>query len=98
MRLTELKPEWSPKHPNNPNANIDRYIDMQCPTCPRDADGDSSCGGMLLPVTLHRSDASAGWGWNGEEDFEKVTLTPSIWHHCKSDPHFFIRDGEIQFA
>lgn len=94
MRLTDLSPEWVAKHENDTSVGVDRYIDIQCPTCPP----ENNCGGMLLPVTLSKESGSTGWGWNGEEDFEKVTLTPSIWHHCKSDPHFFVTNGEIVFA
>ena len=91
MRLVELKPEWT----ENPAGN--RYLDMQCPTCPRNAEGDSECGGIIIPVgNTHFPQQT--WGSNGETDFEKLTVTPSIWHHCKSDPHFFIRDGEIQIV
>ncbi len=52
---------------------------------------------MMIPVEKG-SGSTPRWGWNGETDFEKVTLSPSIWHHCKSEAHFFIRGGEIQFA
>jgi hypothetical protein len=95
MKLTDLKPEWMEKEEHDPNPNVARYIVFQCPKCPRNADGDSECGGVVLPVG---KDGANCWGWNGEENFAKVTLTPSIWHHCKNNPHFFVRNGEIQFA
>jgi hypothetical protein len=98
MRLTELKPEWVQKHMNDSSENVEKYLYFECPTCPRNAEGESSCGGIMLPVTTHRDGAGKGWGWNGENDFEKVTLTPSVWHHCESDPHFFVTDGEIRMA
>jgi hypothetical protein len=89
MKLTDLQPEW--EYDNS-------YMSFNCPTCPRDA-SKSRFGNCLIiiptKVTEHQSHP---WGWNGETDFEKCTLTPSIWHHCKTDPHFFIREGAIQFA
>lgn len=33
------------------------------------------------------------WGWNGERDFEKLTLTPSI--HMFDHWHGFITNGEV---
>lgn len=44
---------------------------------------------VLVPIS---------WEWNGETDFDKITLTPSIAHHCASEAHFFITNGEIIFA
>ena len=97
MRLIELKPEW--EHNNT-------YLTFQCPKCERDRvrplkDGSGTyvqpdCW-IMIPTKV-TVDSPKPWGWNGETDFENVTITPSIWHHCESDPHFFIRDGEIQFA
>lgn len=39
--------------------------------------------------------SDGGWESNKEEDFNKLTVTPSVWLHCESDPHFYINDGKI---
>jgi hypothetical protein len=83
MRLVELKPEWEYEQ---------SYLYFVCPTCP----AEKHCR-IMIPTKITEHEKNP-WGWNGETDFDKVTLTPSIWHHCDSDPHFFIRDGAIQFA
>lgn len=95
MRLIELSPEWLQPSEKDTTPNIQRYIDFRCPGCPDEPmEGymELRCR-IIIPLT-----SDGHWGWNGEEDFDKLTITPSIWHHCKSDPHFFIRAGQIQFA
>lgn len=87
MKLSELHPQF---------LENDSHLMFDCPTCPK-GDNGGECGGIAIPIDRVGSHGKC-WGWNGEHDFEKVTLTPSIWHHCKSDPHFFIREGEIIFA
>lgn len=99
MRLIDLSPEW--EHENT-------YLTFRCPKCARDRDEDrpvllaagyakkGDCF-IMIPTKVTAENDHA-WGWNGETDFEKVTISPSIWHHCDSDPHFFIRNGEIQMA
>lgn len=83
MRLIELKPEWE---------HAQSYLYFTCPTCP----AERGCRIMIpTKVTQHEQKP---WNWNGETDFEKVTITPSIWHHCPSDPHFFITDGEVKLV
>lgn len=85
MKLTELDPEW---------LTEPRRLKFNCPTCPRDADAGRYTNVIIIPVLP----AEHGWGSNEELEFERVTITPSIWHHCDTDPHFFIRSGEIQLV
>lgn len=33
------------------------------------------------------------WGWNGERDFEKLTITPSVDYH--GHWHGFVTNGEV---
>lgn len=100
MKLKELSPEWVEPSENEPRPSVEKYLDFRCPKCP-----DEPMHGyetmrcrIMIPVTTKREGPGSGWGWNGETDFDKVTLTPSIWHHCKSDPHFFITDGEVKMC
>lgn len=83
MEFEELKPEW--QKDNN-------HIIFNCPTCA----AEKKCI-IVIPtrVTEHEKNP---WNWNGQVDYGKVTLTPSIWHHCESNPHFFITDGKIQMV
>lgn len=83
MRLTELNPTWEHKI----------YLTFTCPICPYDSE-KSRYGNCLINIPV-KPQADSGWQSNGVGDFENLTLTPSIWHHCKSDPHFFITDGNI---
>lgn len=87
MRLTDLKPEW--EHDNT-------YLVFICPTCARKEDGRGDCW-IMIPVKQVEGGPKP-WSWNGEKNFEKITITPSIWHHCKTDPHFFITEGEIKLV
>ncbi|MDE1944838.1 MAG: hypothetical protein KGI03_01000 [Patescibacteria group bacterium] len=52
---------------------------------------------IMLPIQRGLHDGAC-WNWNGETDFDKMTITPSIFHHCKSEAHFFVTNGEIIFA
>jgi hypothetical protein len=94
MKLTELKPQW--REGATPEK---RYIEFLCPTCPHPETSPlhAECV-IILPIEHTMSPGKPRWGWNGETDFEKLTLTPSIWHHCKTNPHFWVRDGEIVMA
>lgn len=97
MRLIDLQPEWVG------GAEGERekmYLEFLCPKCPHPETDPLHTECMLMvPVEKGLGQHSPPrWGWNGEIDFEKVTLTPSIYHHCKGDAHFFITDGEIKFA
>lgn len=93
MRLVDLNPEW--EHENS-------YLVFTCPKCPVDPN-KSRFGNCLImiPIKPHGDaelGSSTGWDWNGETDFEKVTINPSIFHHCESEAHFWIRDGAIVMA
>ena len=90
MRLKDLKPEWD---------HDDAYITFQCPKCAVPADAESIYDGCVISIPVATGDKKPSvWQWNGEKDFEKVTISPSIFHHCKSEAHFFIRDGSIIMA
>lgn len=88
MRLTDLSPEWEFDH---------TYLTFNCPKCEHfDSESRYAHKNCLIMIpTKQTADGGKPWGWNGETDFEKVTLTPSIFHHCKSEAHFFITDGAI---
>lgn len=98
MRLNDLKPYFE----TGPDGQV--YLVCYCPKCDRHegpgVEPFPDCGGMCLPIHVAGQEKKGvlSWLWNGERDFDKLTLSPSIWHHCKSDPHFFIREGEIVFA
>lgn len=97
MKLSDLSPEWVNVSEKEPDEKVQRYIDFRCPKCPDEPmpDYENMRCRIMIPVGEHGTKI---WSWNGEVDFEKVTLSPSIWHHCESDPHFFIQNGEIIFA
>ena len=85
MRLIELDPQW--EHEN--------HLVFNCPTCPRDPE-KGRYGNCLIQIPVKPREN--GWDSNGETAFEKLSIMPSIWHHCESDPHFFITEGEIKMA
>ena len=87
MSLIDLHPTWRESYGT-------KYLFFDCPRCQR---GEGRYPGDGCWINIPVSGANA-WRWNGETDFDKVTLAPSIWHHCKSDPHFFIREGKVIFA
>lgn len=63
-------------------------LEMTCPTCV-----------VPHPITLPFIGHTYDHGWNASgNDVTDLTLTPSIWHHCESDPHFFITAGAIVMA
>lgn len=91
MKLKELEPIL-----HDPTPTGSRYIEMLCPVCPRGETRYSGCV-IMLPIQRGLHDGAC-WNWNGETDFDKMTITPSIFHHCKSEAHFFVTNGEIIFA
>lgn len=89
MKLIELKPKWiaSPRSEKG-------YLQFECPE-QHTARGmaDMKCI-VMLPIS-----PEPGTNWDAMGDtFDNLTLSPSIWHHCEKNPHFFIRNGEIQYA
>lgn len=97
MRLTELNPEWSEGK---------KYLRFGCPNC-----RSVNAGRLDIQVAPVDGD-DRHWHMTGD-NFENVTLSPSIdFRHynpgkpVSTDPmdstncraHFFIRNGEIQFA
>lgn len=91
IRLADLQPEW--EHENS-------YLSFVCPTCPPGNTRLSSCF-LMLPIHPHGDaelGSERGWKWNGAQDFEKVSLTPSVLHHCATKPHFYITDGAIKLV
>lgn len=86
MKLTDLNPKWTD------GVDGTRYLDFECPALHKVWDDSEMKCTILLPVTNPGSWQAMG------ENFNELTITPSIWHHCKKDPHFFITNGEIVFA
>jgi hypothetical protein len=90
MRLTDLDPELeSDRHEGKD------YLIFLCPVCPKGESRFGSCL-IMIPVSAEHTPGEA-WGMMGDtKTFKDLTLTPSVWHHCKSDPHFFVKNGEIE--
>lgn len=83
MRLVDLHPRYE-----------NEYLIFDCPTCTIPNPDPLRCDcGIAIPVGSQPN----AWKKTGV-DFETLTIHPSIWHHCPSDPHFFITNGEIVFA
>lgn len=86
MRLNALHPEFRDAG-QDPDET---YLYFDCPHC-----GESH--GMQMPLKVGAgSDEKLNyrWGWNGERDMEKVTITPSIL--LKGHWHGFVTDGEVR--
>jgi Family of unknown function (DUF6527) len=77
--------ELHPRWENNGD-----YLVFDCPKLHEQY--DMKCE-IILPVRPEIN----GWDLDGR-DFATLTISPSIWHHCSENPHFFIRKGEIQYA
>lgn len=92
MRLTELNPEW-----DSSDGEWKHYLKFDCPKQHEEHAGTEfaiKCQ-IVLPVKI----GPKGWHIEGgDESFENLTITPSIWHHCSQDPHFHIVKGEIKFC
>lgn len=80
MRLTELNPEW---HDDDPTVT---WLYFDCPHC-------KSAHALEIAVKQGAPEGGHVWGWNGERDFEKVTLTPSI--NFGNHWHGWINNGEV---
>lgn len=67
------------------------WIYFQCPAHP-----DVHMDWIGVPFSRTQSAIPPVWGWNGESDPEKISLTPSIdaHHHW----HGFLTDGELRTA
>lgn len=88
MKLTELNPEW-----NDDDDGKHHFLNFECPKQHKIwEDSEMKCH-INIPVK-----ESSDWHINGADSFDNLTITPSIWHHCKEDPHFFITNGEIVYA
>jgi Family of unknown function (DUF6527) len=84
-KLTELNPQW------NDGAIVKHYLIFDCPE-KHNNDSDMKC---IITLPINTKD---GWKIHGDDNFETLTITPSIWHHCEKEPHFFITKGEIQLC
>lgn len=86
MRLKDLHPQW------NIGPNGQKYLEFDCPKClPQ-----GNCI-LSIPVTPRVNESNAVWDMSGE-DFDTLTISPSVFHHCKSEAHFFIQNGEIKLC
>ncbi len=96
MKLSDLNPKWELGEKGERH-----HLSFECPAqhhhrAPEDIDDQRT--GMRCQIVLPVwPEWSQSWKVAGE-DFETLTVTPSIWHHCEKDPHFFITNGEIVFA
>ena len=84
MRLTELNPEWADADPDRP------WLKFDCPHC------REPHARIEIPLHKGETEGSHVWGWNGERDFDKITITPSI--NFEKHWHGFIRNGEVTNA
>jgi hypothetical protein len=83
MKLTDLNPHWE----------LDRkYLTFDCPK-----QHDRHAMRCVISLPIHTG-TSADWKIESGDTFTNATISPSIWHHCNEDPHFFIRNGEIVYA
>jgi len=94
MLLTDLKPELEDVKEGD---KIVQYLTFQCPKCPIDPE-KSRFGNCLISIPVGDNHVPGrAWGMD-TKDFNTMNITPSIWHHCESDPHFFIRSGNIEMC
>lgn len=96
MRLIDLQPWW------RDGGDGVKYLNFYCPgrhkVWPEDPESQLLCELSIPMRDTNRAFPDNGWDMTDSEDFEKISVTPSIWHHCKENPHFFIKNGEIQMA
>jgi hypothetical protein len=86
MRLTDLNPQWYI------GPDFQKYLEFDCPKC-------MPSGNCILCIPKSPGVADNGAKWDiSSDDFATLTVSPSIFHHCKSEAHFFVRDGEIQMC
>lgn len=67
------------------------WVYFQCPAHP-----DSHMDWIGVPFSRVQSAAPPIWGWNGETDLEKISLTPSI--NAMGHWHGFLTNGELRAA
>lgn len=82
MRLSELEPELEVE----PGGTVARLLFL-CPHC------RNAHIGIKLATWPQGPQV---WEWNGVQDLEHLTVTPSI--NCHSHWHGFITDGEVLTA
>jgi hypothetical protein len=95
MRLSELHPELEDA------GEGAAYLEFDCPAHPgrmehADPAADPPFEGFPDRVRVKIAPGPQGthvWGWNGERDFEKLTLTPSIDMHGHWHGH--VTNGEV---
>ena len=84
MRLSELNPEL---HTEGCDPGV-AYLYADCPHC-------RSSHLIQIKIALTPEPGSTHvWTWNGETDFEKLTLTPSILIQ-PNHWHGFVTNGEV---
>lgn len=82
MKLSEL----------NPVLDLDDdgqggYLTLDCPHC-------KGPGHICIKIARGpKPDATRVWGWNGETDFEKLTIEPSI--NYANHWHGYVQGGQI---
>lgn len=87
MKLADLNPQWEARE-SNPRA----ILIFDCPAQHQNHI-DERCK-IVIPIYPTPN----GWTATLIEDFDLITVVPSIWHHCEKNPHFFIQRGEIVYA
>ena len=92
MRLVDLNPKW---------AEVDgqrAFLNFDCPKCPHPETSELHCECIVsIPFVRYKDYIGPVWDLTGD-NFETLTISPSIFHHCKSEAHFFIRNGNIEMA
>lgn len=83
MRLSELNPELATEGCEPGVA----YLHIDCPHC------RSPHFIVVKIATVQEPGSTHVWTWNGETDFEKLTLTPSL--KAYGHWHGHITNGEV---
>jgi hypothetical protein len=81
MRLSELNPLIQV----DANGETGRLV-FDCPHCKKET----------ISIPFHKGEGAHSpvvWGWNGEKDEKKITITPSI--NFEKHWHGYVTDGNI---
>jgi uncharacterized protein DUF6527 len=70
------------------------YLEFDCPAHPASLRQGDFRDSVRIPIaTPLEATTPHVWGWNGERDFEKLTITPSVDYHGHWHGH--VTAGEV---